>query len=55
MPQLGETGYWDVMEVVGYLPDPVKVAQPWRDQGIDLSDDLARLRLEEHLASVLAG
>ena len=47
--------YWHVMDVVGYLPDPVKVAQPWREQGIDVSDDLARARLEQRLADVLAG
>jgi Ser/Thr protein kinase RdoA (MazF antagonist) len=47
--------YWDVLDVVGYLPDPTKVAQPWRDQGVAVPDELARDRLEEHLASVLAG
>lgn len=45
--------YWDVMDVVGYLPDPIKVAQPWRDLGRDIADELARERLEEHLSSVL--
>jgi aminoglycoside phosphotransferase (APT) family kinase protein len=47
--------HWHVMDVVGYLPDPVKVAQPWRAQGVDVSDDLARARLEQRLADVLAG
>ena len=45
--------YWDVMDIVGSLPDPVKVVQPWRDAGRGISDDLARARLEQHLASVL--
>lgn len=42
--------YWNVMDIVGYLPDPVKVAQPWREHGREISDDLARSRLEERLA-----
>jgi hypothetical protein len=45
--------YWNVMDIVGYLPDPVKVVQPWRDAGRDISDDLARHRLEQRLARVL--
>ena len=45
--------YWDVMDAVGYLPDPSKVVQPWRDVGRDVSDQLARTRLEHRLASVL--
>ncbi|GAA1251064.1 phosphotransferase family protein [Oryzihumus leptocrescens] len=47
--------YWEVMDLVGYLPDPAKVAQPWRDLGVEVSDDLARARLERRLATVLAG
>jgi aminoglycoside phosphotransferase (APT) family kinase protein len=50
----GERGYWHVMDVVGYLPDPGKVVQPWRDQGVALSDEAARTRLERRLADVLA-
>jgi aminoglycoside phosphotransferase (APT) family kinase protein len=46
--------HWDVVDIVGYLPDPVKVVRPWRDHGIDISDDTARYRLEHHLRSVLA-
>jgi aminoglycoside phosphotransferase (APT) family kinase protein len=46
--------YWHVLDVVGYLPDPVKVARPWREQGVDVSDGLARARLEQRLADVLA-
>jgi aminoglycoside phosphotransferase (APT) family kinase protein len=45
--------YWQVMDVVGYLPDPVKVAQPWRDQGIEISDATVRNRLEQRLDAVL--
>jgi len=55
---LGEPGdqrYWEVMDLVGYLPDPAKVAQPWRDVGGEVGDDLARARLERRLATVLAG
>ncbi|WP_250036713.1 phosphotransferase family protein [Paractinoplanes maris] len=47
--------YWNVMDLVGYLPDPVKVAQPWRDSGLKISDDLARRRLEQRLEHVLRG
>jgi aminoglycoside phosphotransferase (APT) family kinase protein len=46
--------YWDVLDIVGYLPDPVKVVQPWRDKGVDVSDEVARARLEEHLDRVLS-
>ncbi|MGZ4533974.1 MAG: phosphotransferase family protein [Nocardioidaceae bacterium] len=46
--------YWAVMDVVGYLPDPAKVAQPWRDTGRAVADRCARDRLEQHLAAVLA-
>ncbi len=46
-------GYWDVLDVVGYLPDPVKVVQPWRDRGREITDETARERLEQHLAAVL--
>ncbi|MGZ4505543.1 MAG: phosphotransferase family protein [Nocardioidaceae bacterium] len=47
--------YWDVLDVVGYLPDPAKVVQPWRDQGLAIVDGTARIRLGEHLAAVLDG
>ena len=45
--------YWDVMDIVGYLPDPTKVAQPWREMGREISDATARVRLEQYLDSVL--
>ena len=45
--------YWHVMDIVGYLPDPAKMAQPWRDAGRDVGDDLARRRLEQWLGHVL--
>ncbi|XVV17021.1 phosphotransferase family protein [Actinoplanes sp. CA-131856] len=48
-----ETSYWTVMDIVGYLPDPAKVAQPWRDCGLTVTDDRARHRLEEWLAAAL--
>lgn len=46
--------YWDVLDIVGYLPDPVKVAGPWREHGRPVTDDLARVRLEEYLDGVLS-
>lgn len=49
----GDQRYWQVMDIVGYLPDPSKVVQPWRELGRQISDQLARTRLEQHLASVL--
>ncbi|MFF5081794.1 phosphotransferase family protein [Actinoplanes sp. NPDC000266] len=48
-----ESPYWTVMDIVGYLPDPAKVAQPWRDCGRLVTDDQARHRLEEWLAVTL--
>ncbi|MGZ4751820.1 MAG: hypothetical protein ACXVYU_12175 [Oryzihumus sp.] len=30
------------------------MAQPWRDMGVEVSDALARARLEQRLAAVLA-
>ncbi len=45
---------WDLFDIAGYLPDPVKVVAPWRDQGRPISDDLARRRLEDYLADVLS-
>ncbi|MEO5853541.1 MAG: aminoglycoside phosphotransferase family protein [Nocardioides sp.] len=50
---LPDQRYWDVLDAVGYLPDPTKVATPWREAGRDITDDQARRRLEEHLARVL--
>jgi len=47
--------HWDVMDIVGFLPDPTKVVQPWRDQGRDIADQTARDRLERHLRRVLHG
>lgn len=45
--------YWQVLDIVGYLPGPTKVAQPWRELGRDVSDELACARLEDHLAVVM--
>ncbi|WP_433718594.1 hypothetical protein ACQP2Y_30395 [Actinoplanes sp. CA-051413] len=49
----GERPDENVMDIVGYLPDPAKVVQPWRDSGLPISDDLARHRLEQRLGDVL--
>lgn len=46
--------YWDLFDIAGYSPDPVKVVAPWREQGRPISDDLARARLEDYLADVLS-
>ncbi|GAA0484013.1 hypothetical protein Ade02nite_96090 [Paractinoplanes deccanensis] len=51
---IDEDRYWTVMDIVGYLPTPAKVATPWRDCGLDISDTLAQRRLEEWLTQVLA-
>jgi aminoglycoside phosphotransferase (APT) family kinase protein len=45
--------YWNVLDIVGYLPDPAKVAQPWRDLGLSISNELARTRLEQWLEVLL--
>ena len=43
--------YWELIDAIGYLPDPVKVARPWREAGRDdLATDLVRERLEAHVA-----
>lgn len=49
-----EDHYWQVMDLVGYLPDPGKVVRPWRDQGIEVDDATVRARLEQRLVDVLA-
>ncbi|GAA2138558.1 hypothetical protein GCM10009844_06650 [Nocardioides koreensis] len=49
----GNQRHWDLLDIVGHLPDPVKVAQPWRDHGIEITDVTARTRLEQHLEAVL--
>jgi aminoglycoside phosphotransferase (APT) family kinase protein len=48
-----EARYWNVMDIVGYLPDPAKVVHPWRDSGRHIDDDVARSRLEQRLDYVL--
>jgi aminoglycoside phosphotransferase (APT) family kinase protein len=53
---LGDHRYWWLIDVVGFLPDPEKVAAPWRESGrSDLDVRLARRRLEAHLAWILDG
>lgn len=48
-----EREYWELVDAIGFLPDPVKVARPWRDAGAALSDGLVRERLERYVAGVL--
>ncbi len=51
---LTDDRYWWLIDAVGFLPDPEKVAAPWRESGRpDLTAPLARRRLEAHLAWVL--
>lgn len=42
--------YWQVLDIVGCLPDLTKIVQPWRELGVDVSDELACSRLEAYLA-----
>jgi hypothetical protein len=42
-----------VTDVVGYLPHPGKVTRPWRQLGVDITDELAMRRLESYLADLL--
>lgn len=47
--------YWDVVDAVGFLPDPEKVAAPWRMAGRpDLTAAVARERLEAYVSSLRA-
>jgi aminoglycoside phosphotransferase (APT) family kinase protein len=47
--------YWDVVDAVGFLPDPEKVAAPWRMAGRpDLTAVVARRRLEAYVSSLRA-
>jgi aminoglycoside phosphotransferase (APT) family kinase protein len=53
---LGGDRYWSLIDAVGFLPDPEKVAAPWRQSGRpDLAAQLARRRLEAQLSWVLDG
>jgi len=48
----GDTGtdrYWAVMDIVGYLPGPAKIIEPWRDLGHVVPEAVAQQRLEELL------
>jgi hypothetical protein len=46
--------YWQVMDIVGFLPTPRKVAGPWRKSGReDVTGSVAETRLEEWLRLVL--
>ncbi len=47
--------YWDVVDAAGFLPDPEKVAAPWREAGRgDLTAGVARARLEAYVSSLRA-
>jgi aminoglycoside phosphotransferase (APT) family kinase protein len=50
----GDTTYWDVMDLVAFLPAPEMVVPVWAARGVALEVDDVRRRLEEHLAAVLA-
>lgn len=46
--------HWELIDAIGFLPDPVKVALPWREAGrADLGTELVRRRLEAYVAGVL--
>jgi aminoglycoside/choline kinase family phosphotransferase len=50
-----DRAYWQLIDAVGFLPDPGKIAQPWRESGrSDLSAERARMRLEAHVDWILA-
>jgi aminoglycoside phosphotransferase (APT) family kinase protein len=49
-----KAAYWQVMDVVGFLPHPDKVTRPWREAGRDIPDAQAEQRLEELLDRSLA-
>jgi hypothetical protein len=50
-----ERAHWELLDAVGYLPDPEKVARPWRESGRpDLSAAVGRERLEAYVAGVVA-
>jgi hypothetical protein len=54
-PDPAERAYWELVDAVGYLPDPASLVRSWRDGGRrDLGADLARERLEAHVARTVA-
>jgi aminoglycoside phosphotransferase (APT) family kinase protein len=49
-----ERAYWQLIDAVGFLPDPAKIARPWRESGRpDLTAERARTRLEAHVGWIL--
>jgi aminoglycoside phosphotransferase (APT) family kinase protein len=50
---LADTTYWDVMDLVAFLPTPEMVVPTWGARGLTLEVDVVRRRLEEHLVAVL--
>ena len=49
---LGDDRYWWLIDAVGFLPDPEKVAVPWRESG---RADLTRLERDEASRSTSRG
>jgi aminoglycoside phosphotransferase (APT) family kinase protein len=50
-----ERRYWELLDALGFLPDPEKVALPWRESGRpDITDALARERFEAYVAGLVA-
>jgi aminoglycoside phosphotransferase (APT) family kinase protein len=51
---LGGDRYWSLIDALGFLPDPEKVAGPWRQSGrTDLTPGLVRQRFEAYVAAIL--
>ena len=55
MGKASDVRYWAVMDIVGYLPGPAKIVQPWRDLGKHVDEIDAQVRLEDLLATTLDG
>jgi aminoglycoside phosphotransferase (APT) family kinase protein len=52
--RVDDRAYWQVMDVVGFLPSPRKVTEPWRAAGREMEDALAEQRLEDLLEAALS-
>jgi aminoglycoside phosphotransferase (APT) family kinase protein len=51
---LAPSPYWALIDAVGFLPDPEKVARPWRESGRpDLTAALMRRRFEDYVAEIV--
>ena len=52
----GERRYWGLLDALGFLPDPEKVAGPWRESGRpDIGEAIARERFEAYVAALVGG